>query len=242
MPISFSKLGQYGRLGNSLLQAGATISFALNHNDNYLFPNSWEYKDKFNISSDHFVDHISFQHTYEEPHFHYASIPYRQNLDLHGYYQSWRFIESYQQKIKQLLTPKAIVYKQDKVSIHVRRTDYLVHTGCYQILDRNNYYDKAMELFPNSKFLIFSDDIAWCKQQFTGNDFEFSEGNAPEIDLKLMANCTDNIIANSSLSLFAAFINQNENRKVVAPDKWFGPKLSSTHNTKDLYLPGTIRI
>jgi hypothetical protein len=48
-----------------------------------------------------------------------------------------------------------------------------------------------------------------------------------------MSCCDHNIIANSSYSWWAAYFNNNSNKIVCYPDKWFGPQLSN-HDTKDL--------
>ena len=92
------------------------------------------------------------------------------------------------------------------------------------------------------KFLIFSDDILWCKKHFIGNQYEFSEGNSPSIDLAIMARCSNNIIANSSFSWWGAYLNMQRGCKVIAPATWFGSKLSPTHNTCDLLPPKWIKI
>ncbi len=239
MPITFSELGKKGRLGNILFQVAATIALALRNNDDYVFPNNWPDKKYFNIPLDKFVDKVYFSSKYNEPHYHYSPIPYCPNLNWEGYGQTYRHFEDFSDQIKQLLTPNIKVEKQDYVSIHVRRTDYLIHNGCYNILDRK-YYDKAIEISGGKKFLIFSDDLNYCRNMFKGNEFDFSEGNNAPTDLKLMANCSGNIIANSSFSWWGAYLNDNQN--VIAPNIWFGPELSPTHDAKDLYLPNWIRI
>lgn len=241
MAITFSELGKKGRLGNILFQVAATISLALRNNDDYVFPNNWPDNIYFNIPLNKFADKVYYSSKYDEPYFHYSPIPYRANLNIEGYEQSYRYFEDFSTQIKQLLTPNIKVEKQDYTSIHVRRTDYLIHKGCYNILTRENYYDRAIELSGGKKFLIFSDQIEWCKENFKGNEFNFSEGNNAPTDLKLMTNCTGgNIIANSSFSWWGAYLNDICN--VISPSIWFGPELSPTHNTKDLYLQQWIKV
>lgn len=105
----------------------------------------------------------------------------------------------------------------DMVSIHVRRTDY-VDNQFYINLMETDYYERAMELFPDEKFLVFSDDIEWCKQQDIFKNCAFSENNTELEDLKLMAGCKAHIIANSSYSWWAAYISGD---KTIAPRTWF---------------------
>ena len=242
MPITFAKLGKYGRIGNQLWQCSATIAHAIRHKCDYILPH-WEYENDFNIPKNKFTDlkNIKYSKTFDEPHFHYAGIPYWPNMNLMGYYQSYKYWQDYSNIIKQLLTPKYKATKYDGTSIHVRRTDYLVHAGCYNILDMKNYYEKAMEIVGGNKFLIFSDDIQWCKQHFIGNQFEFAEGNTIQ-DFSTMINCINNICANSSYSWWSSYLNPNPNKKVVAPAIWFGPKLAPTHDIKDLLLNEWVKV
>lgn len=108
----------------------------------------------------------------------------------------------------------------DYVSIHVRRGDY-VGNDFYVDLFSNGYYERAMALFPNEKFIVFSDDIEWCKQQEIFKGCAFSEGNGEVEDLNMMASCKSNIIANSSYSWWAAYLNPNPAKTVIAPKEWY---------------------
>ena len=115
-----------------------------------------------------------------------------------------------------------------------------------------SYYEKALKEFPEDMpFLIFSDSIDWCKEQemFQGDRFMFSEPEdkyddgalVPYYDLCLMTLCDHAIIANSSMSWWGAWLQTNPNKKVIAPNMWFGPSYSF-HDTKDLYCEGWKRL
>lgn len=235
--ITFINLGKKGRLGNQLFQIAAVISLAKQNNDSYIFP-PWQYEKYFNLHGC-FSSNIKFLHTYNEPTFHYTPIPYNNRWKMHGanlegYFQSQAFWKGFERTIKELLTPNVKTEDfSNYASIHVRRTDYLKFADCHPPCSMN-YYEKAIEKTGYNKFIIFSDDINWCKNNFKGNNFDFSENNHEVVDLAVQIRCGANIIANSSFSWWAAWLNSAPNKVVIAPKKWFGPKLIKTHNTKDL--------
>lgn len=226
--ISFSKLGQFGRLGNQLFQIACTISVALDHKDKYIFP-FWEYESDFQLHGC-FSNQIKPKYIYEEKRFRYDDIQYYQDMDLRGYFQSYLYFD-HRPEIKELLTPiHAFEKDNDLCGLHVRRGDYLSLPE-YHPIQTIDYYHKAMETSGCQKFLIFSDDIQWCKANFIGNQYEFSENKHPPIDLAMMIRkCSSNIIANSSFSWFGAYLNGG---KTIAPKKWFGSKLTC-HDTSTL--------
>lgn len=137
------------------------------------------------------------------------------NIDF--YYQDPQFFSKYQDEIRQLFG-MGIPEQIDMVAIHLRRGDY-VGNAFYVDLSSTDYYEKAMKLFPQEKFLVFSDDIEYAKVYFSGNEFEFSEGKSEVEDMDLMASCKGIITANSSFSWWAAFLG--DNKKVVAPKAWY---------------------
>lgn len=113
------------------------------------------------------------------------------------------------------------------VSIHVRRTDYVgsfLHDICTE-----NYYKNAINEIYNRlgtkdiEFVVFSDDIEYCKRLFP--DFicvdksQFDEYK-DWYDMYLMSCCHHNIISNSTFAWWGAWLNQNKNKLVIAPNKW----------------------
>jgi hypothetical protein len=238
--ITFSQLGNLGRIGNQLFQISTTIAAALNNDTNYIFPN-WIYEKDFNIHNC-FSNNLKTIKTYQEPYFHYAKIPPDKDMNLSGYFQSYKYFEDYKDKLTELLTP---IYNFDRepglCSIHVRRGDY-VHQPQNHPTQNMQYYETAMKLSECSKFLIFSDDINWCKKNFIGNQFDFADGNIGPVDMAMMAKkCESNIICNSSFSWWGAFLNQNLSKKIMYPSNWFGIELKN-NDTKDLCPPSWIKI
>jgi hypothetical protein len=94
------------------------------------------------------------------------------------------------------------------------------------------YYKRGVDYiaskYPNPKLFIFSDDIQWAKTNwdlpyetvFVNNN----SGDKSYEDMRLMSMCKHNIIANSSFSWWGAWLNDNKEKIVIAPEKWFNDK------------------
>lgn len=110
------------------------------------------------------------------------------------------------------------------VSIHLRRGDY-VNNPFYVDLSQTDYYDKAIQEFPEYDFWVFSDDEAFAKEwaakmsEKHGKVFQVIHESELK-DFNFMAGCHHNIIANSSFSWWAAYVNPNKEKKVIAPRAW----------------------
>lgn len=141
------------------------------------------------------------------------------------YLQDPKYFGKYASEIKHMLGQN-IPAQTNKVAIHVRRGDY-VGNGFYVDLMLTDYYQRAMAEFPDSQFLVFSDDVAWCKDQAIFKDCEFSEGKNEEQDLNYMASCSGHIIANSSFSWWAAYLSPYT-KKVIAPKAWYSDGVERT--------------
>lgn len=243
MTVTFTQLGKMGRMGNQLFQIAASIGLSIRNNDTYVFPN-WEHEKDFNLHNC-YSNKIRVTESYNEPFFHFKEINNRnsrfQTLDLIGYFQSHLYWMHCKDLILDLLSPVYHFEKQEGLcSIHVRRGDYLKFQDCHPVQSME-FYEKAMDLSGCDKFLVFSDDIKWCKDNFKGNMFEFSEGREPAIDLALMSKkCENNIICNSSFSWWGAFLNKSSTKTVIYPSNWFGTKLN--HQTKDLIPSSWVKI
>ena len=106
-------------------------------------------------------------------------------------------------------------------SILVRRGDYLSIPQYYSICSEP-YFNLAIDYIGrNEKYLIISDDIDWCKEHFSGQNYYFVDEEEPLIDLYLQSLCTNNIISNSTFGWWGAWLNENPNKIVVAPQPWY---------------------
>ena len=236
-------------LGNQLFCVATAISYGIENDKIPFFPQILtdrhiaKFRDKFykKLSSGKQGD--LFHNVHSENNFHYDKIkPMKKNIKLHGYFQSEKYFVKHRPEIIELLNIselKQIVKekygdKKDYISIHVRRGDYLTLKDYHHNLDIE-YYKKAISFYDKEhKFLIFSNDIAWCKNNFNFiKNAHFSEHKEEWEDMMLMSLCKHNIVANSSFSCWGAWLNTNEDKKVIAPKKWFGPKYSSK-DTKDI--------
>jgi len=239
------------RLGNQMFQLAAAINLAEENMDKVFYP-EWKYAKYFQCDgSDFFNMETDLDGTpvtvYREPRFSYDQIPYRRNMSINGYFQSEKYFKNSARLIRKMFKLKP-EYRFDNephtCSIHVRRTDYIDLNTHFHTLTVDDYYQKAMdwmEIFTAriDKFYVFSDDIEWCKANFrtdwSDDKVVFYEGKDEIQDFAKMQSCQYNIIANSSYSWWAAWLNDNPDKLVYAPshDKWFGPALAQ-HDTKDL--------
>lgn len=136
-----------------------------------------------------------------------------------GYFpQDIKYFEKYQDIIKETYRAGNNYGRIDRVAIHVRRTDYLDQWRTQYVLPLS-YYEQAMAQFPGEKFRVFSDDIEWCQRQEIFKNCEFSHSDDEIEDMNMMSACKHNIIANSTFSWWAAFINPHGGR-VIMPRKW----------------------
>jgi hypothetical protein len=156
------------------------------------------------------------------------------NVLLHGYFQNYPPIQRHEEAIRSFYRNGLGNYRiliadsSLRVGIHIRRGDYLqAPYNTVLPVQPLSYYEKGLVYFPpTSEFYIFSDDIAWCKQQAlfqTLSKKVFVEEPNEVKALALMTTCQGGMIcANSSFSWWGAFLGAHSVRApVIVPSNWF---------------------
>ena len=139
--------------------------------------------------------------------------------------------------------------REQAVAVHVRRGDYLLpeNSRKYGNICTLQYYKNAMQYMkkkvPDAKFYFFSNDSEWVRKNLARDElfvtskvwntergydktmkaFEKTckDLKMDYLDMYLMSQCSHNIIANSSFSWWGAWLNQNPDKIVISPQRWF---------------------
>lgn len=261
--MNFITTNHRGGIGNVMFKLAASVSLAMDNNVEYIFSKEFirpNVDPNYNTYSNNLLRNINFIDTlpygyfiYTEKNFSYDSIKYIQNTNLllDGYFQSEKYFVNNKNTIIDLFKPteeiKNKIYKifpniNEYVSIHVRRGDYLNYPNHHpqQSVD---YYKKATDIVGSDKtYLIFSDDLNGIQTMFDylPNKIFFTSGE-DWLDMYIMSLCGNNIICNSTFSWWGAYLNNNENKKVVTTNNWFG-SVYRNNNIKDLFPESWIKI
>lgn len=181
-----------------------------------------------------------------------AGLPPSGDLILQGYFQSYHHFQHLRPVLLEELAPRDAAVRAaaqsyvdhvraagaagEVISLHVRRGDYaMADVGLHMqpLAD----IERRIALFnPQTPVIVFSDDPAWCRTHFTAPRFHFRCGQSAVADLYAMSLCDHNIIANSSLSWWGAWLNRNPAKRVVVPSLWFTGNFPNWRQR--LVLPG----
>ena len=129
-----------------------------------------------------------------------------------------------------------MITNRDKIItvVNVRRGDYLMFPDYHPTVSEE-YIHSAIKLIPDTdQYLVASDDLDWCKAKLKfDKPVTYLQGWKSHEQLWIMSMCHHFIISNSSFSWWAAYLSTYENKIVVAPKTWFGPKFSG--GWEDMY-------
>lgn len=168
------------------------------------------------------------------------NLNFKSKVQLRGHWMNLIHFQDSKDDLAKMFTPTVPVanktldeiLRTKSVSLHVRRGDAAKMKKYKGICDVDYYQDQMAEmrsLLGNPRFFVFSDDIAWVKGNIIADDITYVQGYDQVIDFHMMSRCDHNIIANSTFSWWAAYINKNDDKVVKYPRKW------TNRNTKSEY-------
>ena len=196
-------------------------------------------------------------HYYEKKEYEYdSSIMQITEGYLDGFWQTWKYFQDVEVDIREgyRFTSKLVgkdkayekqIQSTNSVAVHVRRGDYSKHQDIYGNICTQSYYQRAINIINQELeapiFYFFSNDMDWTRIAF-GNkhNYIYVEGNSEDrgyIDMQLMSECKHQIIANSSFSWWAAYLNSNPHKRIICPERWI-----NTKETPDMYYKDWIKI
>jgi hypothetical protein len=172
----------------------------------------------------------------------------------YGYFQSEQYFKAERARVLEWYAPSAASLGQidalektlpappDQMAcIHVRRGDYLTQrdAAAHPTLGwalPQSYYDAALAHIPaGTRIAVFSDDPDHALKTFGHLDPWISRGQSGLIDMMLMARFRHMIIANSSMSWWAAWLNARQDKAVIAPKYHLGVHIGR-------WVPGDIQV
>ena len=269
--ISFQQLGQWGRLGNQLYEYAALLGIGaeLGYEVGIPPPDRHQLADCFTISAPVLRrrDLRRITHVHVEPTVGWSDAyrTIRDGTDLRGFFQSPAYFppEAVLRNELTFLAPirsaadaaerrlRARAGDRPLVGMTVRRGDFLLHGEQFVPLWSTGFYDRALArlrdgLGPGVDPLVIvsSDDPDWCRATYTGAGFHVI-GPADRIDdvaqLALLARCDHLIIANSSYSWWAAWLNEKAGMTITAA-RWWGDDCAYPEATRDPAPDGWLEV
>jgi hypothetical protein len=265
--ITFTTLGQQGRLGNQLFQYAILLAVGAEKGYEVKIPSTnyriWHGQkcllNNFNITANEFTtDQIRHQYIENEvDYFKYnpSIFNIQDNTDISGFFQNYQYYKKHEELIMKELTPKFEVIQKNKetlskikekypdyliVSLHIRRGDTKLNMyGEGNTLDPNSrwfqYFSRAKSMFEGKKckFLVFTggnriddsptSDYVWCKNNLKSDEYVYWKYENTTInDFTLMYLSDAHILSPiSSLSWWVGFLNKNNNKTIIAPEKYY---------------------
>lgn len=204
-------------------------------------------------------DYCGNEIIYNEPCFEYNPEIFkcRGNIVLRGFWQSEKYFEEYADAIKKLYTFKTLdfiknphylklIKNSNSVAVHIRTGDYLepphdkVHFVCTKRY-YNNAIRKIKEKLENPIFFIFSDNLKVAENFLPDNtNLIMVETSNWQEDFYYMQLVKHNIISNSTFAWWAAWLNGNPDKIIIAPNRWFTE--NTLLNYKDILPESWIKV
>ncbi len=191
--LTFNGIGSLGRLGNQMFEYAAIRGIAAKHGYEWCIPPSdrkgienYSLHECFKLSPERKEGVIENQHL-TEPYFHFCEELFDRcpdNVNLHGFFQSWRYFDHIADTIREDYTfhdehlkpcQEMIESVKEPIMLHVRRGDpnltdprgfkwSYTQCGSMHPVQPLEYYETALRAFPEDQpVIVFSDSIDWVK-------------------------------------------------------------------------------
>ena len=165
------------------------------------------------------------------------------NVWYYGYFQGEKYFYHTDQNIKKYFEVnklykdqfdkiKAKVFKNIKIiAIHIRLNDYSSFGPDYldgpDLTLPFSYYHNIIKDLPkeNTKFVFLSDNINIVRKEFSYINNAYFSDNSPIIDLQFLIHANTCILSCSTFSWWGAWLNNNKNKTIFAPNYFLGFKV-----------------
>lgn len=174
---------------------------------------------------------------FDSSYYDYKFPKHNHNILVQGYYESPQYFKCINKSICDELQPRHklleqneklydIICNRESVCITIKRQD-VENPDISDVYEYDiNYFYSAVEYIKsqieNPVFIIFSDNVKWCEENFhiDGEVYYETSNNPIWEKTRLMSSCKHFIIHNSTFSWWAQHLSKNENKIVIAPVKW----------------------
>lgn len=183
--------------------------------------------ERFGINFNYHIVTQRYPYTFEE-----SLRETMNNRYIQGFFADERYFKGIETILDHDFTPLQVldsmnlkiikeIKKHESVSVHIRRGDFIT----YKSYIGDEYYKTAVKKIQNKIkepfFYFFSDEIDWCKKNFSFlknvRFIDNNQGKKAYLDLVLMSYCKHNIIANSTFSWWGAKLNHNKKSILISP-------------------------
>ena len=272
---TFMSANFQGRTGNLMFIYASLLGIAKRNNVTAIIPQDLQLLEIFRLSvntsqdiDNSLINHKDYEEfgkrccAYDIRTEHLLQNQLIKQVELHGYYQSWRYFENIHQELlsKQFQFNSDIKleaemfhyevrqrFKADvHIGVHVRRGDMNseYHFNYGYSLPGKDYFEKAMRImlhrFKSAVFIVCSDELSWAKENIQGTNVVFSTHSA-NVDLAILSLSDHVIMSVGSFSWWAAYL---ANGFTVYYSNWPRPVSQLEYRTtkKDYFPPDWLGI
>lgn len=167
------------------------------------------------------------------------------NCMMYGLWQSEKYFEHSKEEIRRNFRFRAFeddrniataqqMQTENSIAIHIRKGKDYQSMRVFDNTCSAEYYLEAINYIqqhiPNPVFYVFTDNPQWVRNNLKNINYILVDWNPTSgknnfRDMQLMTYAKHNIIANSTYSWWGAWLNNNPNKIVIAPQIWFNPSV-----------------